>query len=214
VFDVLLSFWEVPSAVVSCGLDPEVADDLVGVLPNKGFTGNPPIGVDGFELLENVLNGLWLEPKIEPLPEVPVLFVDPKPPLPKAEFLEDAESAAKPPGDDEVLDPNVGDENPNLVAGFVAVDVLPLSDEVVPKADFVVAPKNEVAPKTADVAVPSSFMPNALNGEVPVDGLPNVRPLDVPDPKAEAEVLALEEPNVVGPEAPKEKVGAAVLVVS
>jgi hypothetical protein len=111
----------------------------------------------------------------------------------------------------------------------VAVAVpLPI-DEVVPKAgEVVVPPKAEVEPKIDGDAVLPVFLLNAVNVEAPVlDGLPNVSPLEVPDPKVEGEDpepngdgddnLVSPEPNVVDPDTPIEKgalvVGAAVVVV-
>lgn len=111
----------------------------------------------------------------------------------------------------------------------VAVAVpLPI-DEVVPKAgEVVVPPKAEVEPKIDGDAVLPVFLPNVVNVEASVlDGLPNVSPLEVPDPKAEGEDpepngdgddnLASPKPNVVDPDTPKEKgalvVAAAAVVV-
>lgn len=96
-----------------------------------------------------------------------------------------------------------------------ADDMVSPSDEVVPKADDVVPPSDEVAPKIDEDAVSPAFLPNAENGELLVDGLPNVSPLELPDPKAEGEPKL--EPNAVDPVAPNEKVdvfASAVVFVS
>lgn len=244
--------------------ESEVADDLVEALPKSGLTGKPPTVEDGVKVLENVLNGVLLEPKAEP-PVVPALIA--KPPLPVSVLFEEVESAAKPPVDEAAAaDPKVDPENPNVAAGFLgtfagvgvavpppsdevvpkaddavppsdevvpkADDVVPPSDEVVPKADDAVAPSDEVVPKADDAVPPSddvvpkaddvvppsdevapkidgdvvspAFLPNAENGEEPVGGLPNVSPLEPPEPKAEGEPKP--EPNAVDPVAPNERV--------
>ena len=215
-------------AVVGVLVFVVVVGDLKA-LPKSGFTGNPPAVEEGAGVLEKALNGLEFEPKADPPPGDSVLLDESKAPLPEVVFLEEAEeSAAKPPADEAVLDPKVVPVNPNVLAGFpgggrgvvVGVATPPPSDEIVPKAD--VPPSDEVVPKAevrpndevvpkADEVVSSVFFPNAANGEVLlVEGLPNVSPPEVPDPKAEVSEPKADgglepDPNADVPVTPKEK---------
>lgn len=90
---------------------------FVESLMKSGFTGKPA-DFDG-DVLENVLNGLLIDPKVEPLPEASVLLGGPNPKL----FLEEAGvSAANPPAYEAgALDPNVF---PKAVLGFAATEVV------------------------------------------------------------------------------------------
>ena len=214
-----------------------------GALPKSGLVGNPDavvVVVDDLEGLPNILKGLLPDPKadlsalvepkpplLEPKPPLLVLVLEPKPPV-----VEFEDSAANPPPDGVVVDPKVVDpkeEDPNPVEGFAAgldgvVVALPNAGVAVPLPKVEVVPKpedppsDEVAPKI-DEDVP--FLLKAANGDSPDDdGLPNVSPLEVPDPKVdepngEEDDSLAPEPNVDDPDTPNENgvlavVGAAV----
>ena len=200
-------------------LEAEFGDTFVGVLPKSGLTGNPPAVEDGAEVPENILNGLGLEPNAGTPPLVSALFDEPKPPIVVVVLVEDAERAANPPVDEVEADPKVGAEDPNIVVGlsevfWVEVEANPPpSGEVAPKVVSEVPPSGEVAPNVDVVMVSSVFLLNAANGDL-VGGLPNVSPLDVPDPKTEGEVLDPNdddnfepEPNAADPVTPNENAG-------
>ena len=166
-------------------------------------------------------------PLLVPNPPLLVLVLEPKPPVVELE-----DSAANPPPDGVVVDPKVVDpkvEAPNPVEGFASgldgvVVALPNAGvgvplpkvEVVPKPED--PPSDEVAPKI-DEDVP--FLLKAANGDSPDDdGLPNVSPLELPDPKVdepngEEDDNLAPEPNVDDPDTPNENgvlvVGAAAV---
>jgi len=178
---------------------------VCGTLPKSGFTGNPPGVDDDGAGLEKDLNGLGLEP-----PKANVLLeVEPNPvdddDEPNPSFAGDAARAPNPPPelvvDPKVVDPNADFdpkavvEDPNaVVAAFESVGV-PMV-EVLPKTD---PPSDEVAPKEA----------------IPEELVPNVSPLELPDPKVDGDEAPnagfAAEPNVVDPMTPKEKGVVAVV---